>query len=587
MLALVVALGAADALVLSPPTTVVHVDNAFLHPKVAASGRGAVVTWLESAKDRTCVKAAPVDRDGKPGGTVDLVCRDGVLANNRVPIGDPVVVAGEHATLVAWSEGGTVAGGILDASLHVGHPFRLKLSDDTSIAAADWDGHRFWIVTSEAAASHLFSVDEAGKPGPVQVLQAASGVYVQRRFLHCSGGDCTVVLDALDNKNATVVIHDGQVGNVVEGEGTAAMMKLVPALGVRDLRPRRAYTYLEGFAVAETSSGTLVASATATRNHGSHLELQLARAGAGRHRATELLETEVSVAALDPDRFIVATVGKGDILVRIAQAQWARLPAEPTPAAAKLRITVTPAHRTHLGVDVVLGSAIEPVWERMIDTDENGVLELDTVAGTAWINAWEDGAMGHARFQMVDVKPGETKEVKLALGERGQVTWPGALGDGGGEVGNIRAADISGLPTFAGNNEKIFMQYVPPGKHIFVVSDEDWLMTKAIDVPPGGDKDMSKLKWSSDLEPGDIGAMLAIRGGDVVVSSIAPGSPAERAKLELGDVVIAIDGKAVLGYLDACARLYTTPGKPVALKVRSAKGRERTLSITRAGAAGR
>ena len=54
MLALVAALGAADALILSPPTTIAHADYAYTHPSVAADRGSAVVRGvkkLSGAKD--------------------------------------------------------------------------------------------------------------------------------------------------------------------------------------------------------------------------------------------------------------------------------------------------------------------------------------------------------------------------------------------------------------------------------------------------------------------------------------------------------------------------------------------------------
>jgi C-terminal processing protease CtpA/Prc len=93
---------------------------------------------------------------------------------------------------------------------------------------------------------------------------------------------------------------------------------------------------------------------------------------------------------------------------------------------------------------------------------------------------------------------------------------------------------------------------------------------------------IAHVKFVPDLEPGDIGAALWLDGADVKLAYPAPGSPADRAKLTGGDILVAIDGKPVIGYLDASSRLYASPGKPVSLRVRGKDGKERTVSVDRA-----
>jgi len=47
-----------------------------------------------------------------------------------------------------------------------------------------------------------------------------------------------------------------------------------------------------------------------------------------------------------------------------------------------------------------------------------------------------------------------------------------------------------------------------------------------------------------------------------VIANVEPGSPAERAGLQVGDVVTAVDGRAVLGSADLRNRIGLTPAGP-------------------------
>jgi S1-C subfamily serine protease len=65
-----------------------------------------------------------------------------------------------------------------------------------------------------------------------------------------------------------------------------------------------------------------------------------------------------------------------------------------------------------------------------------------------------------------------------------------------------------------------------------------------------------------------------------LVQEITPGSPAERAGLRVGDLVVAIDGKAVVSYSELGARIRAhKPGDKVTLKVVRG-GNETTVTAT-------
>jgi S1-C subfamily serine protease len=83
-----------------------------------------------------------------------------------------------------------------------------------------------------------------------------------------------------------------------------------------------------------------------------------------------------------------------------------------------------------------------------------------------------------------------------------------------------------------------------------------------------------------DLTPDLAEAMrLTVDGGGVVVSQVEAGSPARRAGLQTGDVILAIDGQPVRGASDLRNRIGLMPiGRDVDLTILR-DGAQRTLSV--------
>jgi hypothetical protein len=75
---------------------------------------------------------------------------------------------------------------------------------------------------------------------------------------------------------------------------------------------------------------------------------------------------------------------------------------------------------------------------------------------------------------------------------------------------------------------------------------------------------------------------LAIRGADVVVTSLAAGGPAARLGLQVGDVLLNIDGETVLSVAQARGMLRTPLGSTAALRIRR-RGAAQTLRVRRNG----
>ena len=61
-------------------------------------------------------------------------------------------------------------------------------------------------------------------------------------------------------------------------------------------------------------------------------------------------------------------------------------------------------------------------------------------------------------------------------------------------------------------------------------------------------------------------------GGSVIVTSVAPSSPAQEAGLRAGDVILAVDGEAVTSPSDLIALAKNRGGEPIVLSLRKASG---------------
>lgn len=81
--------------------------------------------------------------------------------------------------------------------------------------------------------------------------------------------------------------------------------------------------------------------------------------------------------------------------------------------------------------------------------------------------------------------------------------------------------------------------------------------------------------------PGTIGAMVSQEGQQVVIHQVMPEGPSARAGLQVGDVLLAVDGAPVATAPEAFQKLRGAPGSTVVLKVQRA-GAEQSISVTRA-----
>lgn len=81
-----------------------------------------------------------------------------------------------------------------------------------------------------------------------------------------------------------------------------------------------------------------------------------------------------------------------------------------------------------------------------------------------------------------------------------------------------------------------------------------------------------------------IGVELAKQGEDLLIKRVLPGTPAERAEIRDGEIIVSIDGKPAAGMSiqEAVSVILGEAGTQVALAVRNPSGNVRNLTIVRA-----
>lgn len=93
-------------------------------------------------------------------------------------------------------------------------------------------------------------------------------------------------------------------------------------------------------------------------------------------------------------------------------------------------------------------------------------------------------------------------------------------------------------------------------------------------------------KWQESLagEYTGVGMEITVRGGWITVVTPLPGTPAEAAGIQPGDVILEVDGESTEGWTleQASLRIRGPEGTAVTLKVRHPDGRVEVLTVVRA-----
>ena len=96
-------------------------------------------------------------------------------------------------------------------------------------------------------------------------------------------------------------------------------------------------------------------------------------------------------------------------------------------------------------------------------------------------------------------------------------------------------------------------------------------------------EEYSELKDSSKGRYSGIGVRMDVGDGRIVIDAVIDDSPADRAGINPGDVITAVEGEAVKGRLlpDAVGQMEGEPGTELRLTVLTPAGEERELLMTR------
>jgi carboxyl-terminal processing protease len=96
-------------------------------------------------------------------------------------------------------------------------------------------------------------------------------------------------------------------------------------------------------------------------------------------------------------------------------------------------------------------------------------------------------------------------------------------------------------------------------------------------------EEYNELKDSSKGRYSGIGVRMDVGDGRIVIDAVIDDSPADRAGINPGDVITAVEGEAVKGRLlpDAVGQMEGNPGTELRLTVLTPEGEERELLMTR------
>ncbi|MDY7229305.1 carboxypeptidase regulatory-like domain-containing protein [Hyalangium rubrum] len=196
-----------------------------------------------------------------------------------------------------------------------------------------------------------------------------------------------------------------------------------------------------------------------------------------------------------------------------------------------------------------------------------------------------DGARGDAQV-FPDPGASVTVEVTLAAtaGVRGRVVDAATL-----EPISEAFIFLEGERPMSMNQEtasdgRFKLDGVAPGEHTLVVvaGREREPVRRPITVVEGQVHDVGDVALSVPRVPsGTIGIRVSPEGARIVISQVVHESPAARAGLEVGDVLLSVDGTPVTELMDAFRRLKGAPSSPVVLTVRR-EGTEQSFSVLRA-----
>jgi carboxyl-terminal processing protease len=95
----------------------------------------------------------------------------------------------------------------------------------------------------------------------------------------------------------------------------------------------------------------------------------------------------------------------------------------------------------------------------------------------------------------------------------------------------------------------------------------------------------NEVRFTNNFERGQfegVGIEIQEKNGNVVVVAPIEGSPAQKAGIRSGDIILKVDGQSVKDVVDAVQRIMGPSGTSVTLTVQSTSGGTRDITLTRA-----
>jgi len=198
----------------------------------------------------------------------------------------------------------------------------------------------------------------------------------------------------------------------------------------------------------------------------------------------------------------------------------------------------------------------------------------------------QDGAQGTA---LISPAPGAVEVVEVLIvglaRVRGRVVDANSREPLSGVSVFFEGAVPSSRMAITGADGQFSLESVEPGEYTLVTAGGMYResASRPVTLAEGQALDVGELPVRlRPLTPGTLGAeLLPLEDGQVVIVDVMPGSPAEKAGLLEGDVLVSVDGAPVTGTKEAMLRLNGAPSTSVVLTVRR-EGTEQSISVVRA-----
>ncbi len=285
-----------------------------------------------------------------------------------------------------------------------------------------------------------------------------------------------------------------------------------------------------------------------------------------------------SVRARNGGRIGEAPVAQGDVAVQLqASATLHGVLASGGSPPSSFTVVVTPADPMGALWDPGGPSSLEFTGDRFDLYDQPGV-EVTVVVKTI------DGRSGS---QAVSLRPGQEASATVALQDSAAIAGRVLRTDGQQPVaGAVLLLDGSARPgsgSLTGRDGRFRAGSLAAGTHSLAVRAGQFAApAQSFTLNPGQMLDLGDIVLPLPRTPsGTIGVRFFNSGSAVAMGSIVPGGPADLAGIQEGDLLLALDGTAVLSPADATVRSQGVPGTPVSVTLQRA-GQPSTVQVIRA-----